>query len=61
MSNCIQWNLSYLFSGNASVKHLTTTEDTGSPRLIYEEREDEEKKITPYFKTQTTNNDQTSK
>lgn len=26
----------YLFSGKASVKHLTTTEDIGSPRLLDE-------------------------
>lgn len=50
-------NRSYLFSGNASVKHLTTTEDTGSPRLIYEEWGDEEKMMTSDFKTQTTNTD----
>lgn len=28
----------YLFSGKASVKHLTTTDDTGSPRLLKEHR-----------------------
>lgn len=31
--------LGYLFSGKASVKHLTTTEDIGSPRLHDEEQE----------------------
>lgn len=29
----------YLFSGKASVKHLTTTKDIGSPRLFDEEQE----------------------
>lgn len=30
----------YLFSGKASVKHLTTTDDVGSPRLMDEEQEE---------------------
>lgn len=28
----------YLFSGNASVRHRTTTEDIGSPRLLAQEK-----------------------
>ena len=38
--------MKYLFSGKASVKHLTTTEDIGSPRLL----EEQEKISTYYFK-----------
>lgn len=32
----------YLFSGKASVKHLTTTDDTGSPRLLKEHKQEKQ-------------------
>lgn len=33
----------YLFSGKASVKHLTTTDDTGSPRLLKEHKQEKKR------------------
>lgn len=32
----------YLFSGKASVKHLTTTDDTGSARLLKEHKQEKQ-------------------